>query len=196
MPTPNRDQEHLAKLRDFFADSRRIPSNPRIGELIGISKPAARKFMERLERHGFVERTPDDDAWIPGRRFFEHALTEDTVRAGMPTMARDVSTTPFYFDEYLVREPSRTVLIPVRGDSMSDAHIDDGDLAVVERGTAGSVGDFVVAIVDGDFTLKELVLEKGRFALKPHNPSYPLIVPKADLEIFGVMVGLVRRFQS
>ena len=53
-----------------------------------------------------------------------------------------------------------------------------------------------VAIVDGDFTLKELVLEKGRFALKPHNPSYPLIVPVADLEIFGVMVGLVRRFQS
>lgn len=196
MPTPNRDPEHLAKLRDFYADSRRIPSNPRIGELIGISKPAARKFMERLERHGFVERTPDDDAWIPGRRFFEHALTEDTVRAGMPTMARDVSTTPFYFDEYLVREPSQTVLITVRGDSMSDAHIDDGDLAVVERGTAGSVGDFVVAIVDGDFTLKELVLEKGRFALKPHNPSYPLIVPVADLEIFGVMVGLVRRFQS
>jgi len=196
MPTPNRDPEHLAKLRDFYAESRRIPSNPRIGELIGTSKASARKLMERLEKLGFVERTPDDDAWIPARRFFEHALTEDTVHAGMPTMARDVGTTPFYFDEYMVREPSRTVLIPVRGDSMTDAHIDDGDLAVVERGTPGSVGDFVVAIVDGDFTLKELVLEQGRFALKPHNPSYPLIVPEADLEIFGVMVGLVRRFQS
>ena len=196
MPTPNRDPEHLAKLRDFYADSRRIPSFQRIGELIGISKPAARKFMDRLEKHGFVQRTPDDDAWIPGRRFFEHALSEDAVRAGMPAMARDVSTTPFYFDEYLVKEPSRTVLVPVRGDSMADAHIDDGDLAVIERGSEASVGDFVVAIVDGDYTLKELVLEQGRFALKPHNPSYPLIVPEAELEIFGVMVGLVRRFQS
>ena len=194
MPTPNRDHEHLAKLRDYYAESHRIPSNQRIGALIGISKPAARKFMERLEKHGFFERTPDDDAWIPGRRFFEHALSEDVVRAGMPAMARDVTTTPFYFDEYLVREPSQTVLIPVRGDSMTDAHIDDGDLAVIERGRAGSVCDFVVAIVDGDFTLKELVLEKGRFALKPHNPAYPLIVPEADLEIFGVMTGLVRRF--
>jgi repressor LexA len=79
---------------------------------------------------------------------------------------------------------------------MADAHIDDGDLAVIERGSEANVGDFVVAIVDGDYTLKELVLEQGRFALKPHNPSYPLIVPEAELEIFGVMVGLVRRFQS
>ena len=196
MPTPNRDPEHLAKLRDYYADARRIPSFHRIGELIGISKPAARKLMERLEGHGYVERTPDDDAWIPGRRFFEHAIAEDTVHAGMPTLARDVTTTPFYFDEYLVREPSRTVLIPVRGDSMADAHIDDGDLAVVERGKSASVGDFVVAIVDGDFTLKELVLEKGQFALKPHNPAYPLIVPEGELEIFAVMVGLVRRFQN
>lgn len=196
MPTPNRDPEHLAKLRDYYADARRIPSYQRIGEMVGISKPAAHKLMERLEGHGYVERTPDDDAWIPGRRFFEHALAEGSVRAGMPTEAREFSSTPFYFDEYLIREPSKTVLIPVRGDSMIDAHIDDGDLAVVEQGKSAVVGDFVVAMVDGDFTLKELVLEKGQFALKPHNPSYPIIVPEGELEIFGVMIGLVRRFQS
>lgn len=194
MPTPNRDIEYLAKLRDYYADSRRIPSHQRLGDLVGISKPAARKLLERLEAQGYVKRTPDDDAWIPDQRFFEHSLAQDTVHAGMPTLAREVGTEPFYFDEYLVREPSRTVMLPIRGDSMIDVHIDDGDLAIVERGKSAAVGDFVVALVDGEFTLKELVLESSRFALKPHNPAYPLILPEGELEIFGVMVGLVRRY--
>jgi repressor LexA len=54
----------------------------------------------------------------------------------------------------------------------------------------------VIAIVDNELTLKELVLEGGKFVLKPHNPAYPVIRPRGELEIFGVMVGLVRRYAS
>jgi repressor LexA len=85
-------------------------------------------------------------------------------------------------------------MIPVKGDSMCDAGINDGDIAVVERGGAARKGDFVVAIVDNEFTLKELGLERDKFILKPHNKAYPVIRPKGSLEIFGVMVGLVRRY--
>jgi repressor LexA len=79
---------------------------------------------------------------------------------------------------------------------MIDAGIHDGDIIVVERGTGAKAGDFVIAIVDDEFTLKELGLEKGKFILKPHNPAYPIIRPQGQLEIFGVMVGLVRRFAN
>lgn len=102
----------------------------------------------------------------------------------------------FLVDRYLVRQPSRTVMVPVKGDSMIDAGIHDGDIVVVVRTKAGNAGDFVVAIVDNEFTLKELALEKGKFVLKPHNPAYPVIRPLGELEIFGVVTGLVRRYRD
>jgi len=196
MPTPNRDNEHLAKLRDYYADARRIPSQQRIAALIGFSKAAARKFLERLETQGFLERTPDDDAWVPAKRFFERPLADATVPAGMPVLANDVGGDPFFIDDYLVRTPSRTAMIPIKGESMIDAGINDGDIAVVERGTAASAGDFVVAIVDNEFTLKELAIERGQFILRPHNKAFPVIRPQGSLEIYGVMVGLVRRYRN
>jgi repressor LexA len=194
MPTPNRDLEYLARLRDYYVDARRIPSQQRVAQLIGVSKAAARKFLERLGASGHLVRTPDDDAWLPARAFFERALADAAVQAGTPTATEAVAAEPFYVDDYLVRQPSLTVMIPVKGDSMIDAGIRDGDIAVVERERLAQSGDFVVAVVDGEFTLKELVREHGKFVLKPHNAEYPVIRPKGRLEIFGVMVGLARRY--
>lgn len=193
----SRDIDYLGRLRDYYAEARRIPSQQRICELMGFaSKTAARKLLQRLETAGFVERTPDDDAWIPAPRFFERPLAEVAVRAGGPDMIEGAQGELFLIDEYLVRQPSRTVMVPVKGDSMINAGIHEGDLVVVERALAANAGDIVVAIVDNEFTLKELGLEKGRFILKPHNPAYPVIRPKGELEIFGVVTGLVRRYAT
>jgi repressor LexA len=190
-----RDADYLDRLRDYYAENRRIPSFQRIAELMGFaSKTAARKLLARLEVAGFVERTPDDDAWIPSGRFFERLLADTAVRAGAPDMIEGTQGQLFLVDQYLVRQPSRTVMVPVKGDSMIDAGIHDGDIVVVERSTGAKNGDFVIAIVDDEFTLKELGTEKGKFILKPHNPAYPVIRPQGQLEIFGVVTGLVRRF--
>lgn len=196
MSTPNRDIEHLAKLRQYYTETRRIPSLARIGELMGFSAPAAKKFIDRLSNEGFLTRTPDDDAWVPSPRFFERPLVEATVQAGNPVSVDAVPAEPFLIDEYIVRDPAKTVLIPVKGDSMADAGINEGDLAVVERTAVARDGDFIVAIVDGDYTLKELATERGQKVLKPHNPAYPIIHPKGTLEIFGVLVGLIRRYRN
>ena len=190
-----RDADYLGRLRDYYQDARRIPSQQRVCELMGFaSKTAARKLLQRLEAAGFLERTPDDDAWMPARRFFERSLAGTAVRAGAPDMIEAGAGEPFLVDDYLIRQPSRTVMVPVKGDSMIDAGIRDGDIAVVERGRPAAKGDFVIAIVDNEFTLKELGMERGRFILKPHNPAYPVLRPKGELEIFAVMVGLVRRY--
>jgi repressor LexA len=196
MPSPNSDSEYLGRLRDYYAEHRHIPSLQRVAGLLGFtSKGASSKLMGRLESAGFVERA-EDAAWVPTRRFFERPLAEASVRAGAPEMIGASEATPFLVDDYLVRSPSRTVLLPVRGDSMIDAGIHAGDIVAVERGQSALPGDFVVAIVDDQFTLKELVVERSKFALKPHNPAYPMIRPKGELEIFGVVVGLVRRFKG
>lgn len=193
----DKDRDYLGRLQDYYANSRRIPSYARLAELMGFaSKTAAMKLLARLEAQQYVERTPDDDAWIPAKRFFERPLADASVPAGMPVLANDVSGEPFYVDDYLIKSPSRTAMIPIRGDSMMDAGINDGDLAVVERGAPAKNGDFVIAIVDNEFTLKELGLERGKPVLKPHNKAYPVIRPQGSLEIYGVMVGLVRRYRN
>ena len=194
---PERDADYLGRLRDYYAENRRIPSFQRIAELMGFaSKAAASKLMDRLAGAGFFERAPDDEAWIPGERFFERPLAEMAVRAGAPDIIEGSQGQLFLVDRYLVRQPSRTVMVPVKGDSMIDAGIHDGDIVVVVRTKAANAGDFVIAIVDDEFTLKELALEKGKFVLKPHNPAYPVIRPQGELEIFGVVTGLVRRFRD
>jgi len=85
------------------------------------------------------------------------------------------------------------VLIRVKGDSMQDAGILEGDLVVVEKAASAKRGDIVVAVVDNQFTLKRLDVERGQFVLKPENKAYEVIRPEGTLEIFGVMVGLVRK---
>ena len=194
MVTPNKDDDYLDRLRDYYAENRRIPSMQRIAELMQFaSKTASRKLLERLAAAGFVQRAPDDDAWIPAGRFFERPLAGGTVYAGYPDLIEGVGADPFLIDDYLVRNPSRTVMIPVRGDSMLEAGIHDGDIVAVERTTEVRPGDFVIAVVDNEFTLKELAVENGQNVLRPHNHAYSVIRPAGRLEISGVMVGLVRR---
>ena len=83
--------------------------------------------------------------------------------------------------------------LEVKGDSMIEAGIHEGDLLVVEQQPNANVGEIVVAIVDNEFTVKYLDREKDGFVLKPANKAYPVIRPRGRLEIFGVMAGLVRR---
>ena len=195
MRHPNRDHEHLDVLRAYHTRYHHIPALQRIADLLGFaSRAASFKLMDRLALHGYVTRAPDDDAWIPGKRFFELHLADAAVPAGTPVSVTDVQTQPFFFNDFLVKNPAATAVIPVKGDSMIDAGIYDGDLAVIERQSSARAGKFVVAQVDGEFTLKELVKVDGAFALKPHNTRYALIHPKGKLQIFGVLVGIVRRY--
>ena len=115
------------------------------------------------------------------------------MRAGLPDAVEDDDADAVTIDDYLIERPSQTVLVRVKGDSMIDAGIFEGDLVVVEKRAGRAEGDIVVAIVDGQFTLKRLDLEQGQFVLQPENKAYPVIRPEGALEIFGVMVGLVRK---
>ena len=189
------DGQYLARLRDYYARHRVLPSYARIGALVGLnSKASVAGLVQRLKAEGFVQSTPDRRL-KPGRRFFERAVTE-SVQAGLPTLAPDIiAPDTITIDERLILNPSKTVLIKVKGDSMIDAGIHEGDLVVVEKSVSANVGEIVVAIVDNEFTLKRLHKERGRIVLKPENKAYPVIRPKGDAEIFGTVVGLFRTYR-
>ncbi|OVE49570.1 error-prone repair protein UmuD [Chromobacterium violaceum] len=119
------------------------------------------------------------------------------VRAGFPSPADDYLDDNINLHDYLVTDPPATFFVRVRGDSMIGAGIDNGDLLVVDKGLAPAHGDIVVAVIDGEFTVKRLYCRAGACVLTPENPSYPPITlqPGQELLVWGVVTGAVKRFR-
>jgi len=117
------------------------------------------------------------------------------VSAGFPSPAEDYADKRLDLNQYLVRNPVSTFFFQVRGDSMQDAQIFDGDILVVDRSIEACHGHIVVAFVNGERLVKRLYRRGGRVALLAENKSYPPLVltEGAEMEIWGVVIGLAKR---
>jgi len=194
MARPNHDAKHLAALQDYYAEHRLIPSYSAISALLGFrAKNAAAALVGRLEGAGYFRRAPDNRL-TPATRFFELPRSQSAVAAGAPEAVIDAPADMVSLDTLLVRKPSNTVYVPIKGDSMIDAGLLPGDTAIVERQHNASVDDIVVAIVEEELTIKRLIMERGRFVLKPENKAYAILRPD-PLEIFGVVTGSFRSYK-
>jgi len=186
-----KDHEHLAKLQDYYALYRIIPSHSQIANLIGMSKRSASKFVERMVFAGYLGKAPDGRA-VPENYFFARSIV-GVVPAGFASPATELVADSMTIDEYLVEHPSSTVLVTVSGESMIGAGINDGDILVVERNANPDLNSIVVAMIDGEFTVKYLRKDKQSMYLEPANDAFPIIRPETALEIYGQMVGLFRK---
>ena len=158
------------------------------------SKASVAEMVQRLKVEELLESAPNGRL-KPGRRFFDRGVAEN-VRAGAPGPAADTVPDTIQIDAHLVPRPASSLLIKVKGDSMIDAGILDGDTVVVDKHANAAIGDIVVAIIDDEFTLKKLAREKGRFVLRPANKAYPVLRPGEKLEIFGVVTALFRKYSA
>src|SRR6185312_1810429 len=118
------------------------------------------------------------------------------VQAGFPSPAEDFATKRVDLTEQLVRHPQATFLLRVSGDSMREAGIFDGDTLVVDRAVKPRHNHIVVAVVDGDFTVKYLHQRGGRIKLKAANPTFADIIPGdgQTIEVWGVVTSSIKRF--
>lgn len=123
-------------------------------------------------------------------------LAGDRVQAGFPSPAEDFAVKRIDLTEVLVTHPQATFLLRVSGESMKDAGIFDGDMLVVDKAIKPRHGHIVVAVVDGEFTVKYLHMRAGRVKLKPANATFPEILPKEGqtLEVWGVVTSAIKRF--
>jgi SOS regulatory protein LexA len=188
------DSQYLSALRMYYGAHGVLPSYAAIGRLVGMSsKASVAEMVGRLKRDGFLDSTPDRRL-RPGTRFHERPIA-DHVRAGTPSAIDALPVETINLDSYLIGDRQETVLVRVKGDSMVEAGIREGDIAVVERRSDARSGQIVVAVVDGEFTLKRLAYTRGRPVLLAENKAYAPIRPRADLHIFGVLVGLARKYR-
>lgn len=117
-----------------------------------------------------------------------------TVRAGFPSPAEDYEDHPLDFNELLIKNPAATFAVRAQGDSMTGAGIFDGDICVVDRSLKPTDGSVIVALVNGEFTMKRLRMKAGRVWLQAENPNYPdmPITEGTEFEIWGVVPKSVR----
>jgi repressor LexA len=188
------DDKHLAALRAHYKRSGAIPSMARLCDVVGLSSTSSVfALMGRLTEAGYIERA--EGRIVPTKKFFARPLL-GSVRAGQPQPASQAEPEVLTLDDYLIDEPNRTSLHRVRGDSMRDAGIFEGDLVAVEQNAPAAPGDIVVAVVDNELTVKTLRRDlDGSYFLEAANPDYTPIRPKSSLEIMGVVVSVARRLR-
>src|SRR5437773_5475985 len=175
------------------------PSTREIQHHFGFaSQTSVMQYLVALERKGFIDRparkaraliTPVQKVRITDIPIYGQipagmaTLTEQTIEGHVSLDARSVNAS----------KNGRTFALHVRGDSMIDAHIVDGDIVILEDRKDVQNGDIVAALIDDETTLKRYVMEHGRPYLKAENPRYPNLSPARELKIQGVMVSLVRK---
>lgn len=186
-------KEKLGRIRQYYRQNKVMPTYDEICALFGFkSKNAAFKLVNKLVEKGFIEKM-DKGRLKPGTNLLGLPLFS-SVQAGTPTAEEEVLLDHVDLNDYLVPKPENTILINVRGDSMIDAGIHEGDKVIVDRKAHAQIGNIVVAEVDGDFTVKYLDKTKdGRLVLQPGNPNYESIFPQNEMAIFGKVVGVIRK---
>lgn len=109
------------------------------------------------------------------------------VMAGYPSPAQDYTDGPLDLNEHLIDHPAATFFVRASGESMRGAGIFDNDILIVDRSVAPRDGHVVVAVVDGDFTVKRYSFRNGRAALLAANDAYPPIRSAGECEVWGVV---------
>ena len=200
LPLTKRQREILDYLNDFIQQHGYAPSLEEIGRRFNLSSLATvHKHLTNLQEKGFIKRAWNRSRSVElmparlGSRAVELPLL-GFVAAGRPieaVMGDETLAVP----EDLVGKRESYVL-KVRGDSMIDEQIRDGDYVIVEDRKTADNGEMVIALLDGqEVTLKKFYRESERIRLQPANPTMaPLLVPPDQVQIQGVVVGVMRRY--
>ena len=123
-------------------------------------------------------------------------LRPSSVQAGFPSPAEDHMVQRVDLMAELIKHPQASFLLRIRGESMRDVGIFDGDVVLVDRAITPRSGHVVVAVVENEFVCKTLQVRAGRIKLKAANPTYPEIVPKESqtVQVWGVVVAAIKQF--
>ncbi len=182
----------LNKIRQFFKNNRRLPSYSEMLKIFGLrSKNAIHKIVSGWLEKGVLIKT--GNKLSPTGQFFSLPLLGQ-VKAGFPTPAEE----DWHFmslDDYLVEKPTASFLLKVDGDSLIDLGILPGDLVIVERKTEANPEDIVLALIDGDWTLKIFQKKNNQVYLQSANKKYPSFYPEQELKIYGVVKAVTRKIR-
>lgn len=194
-----KQQEILEYIKQTILKKGYPPAVREICEAVALkSTSSVHSHLETLERNGYIRRDPTkprtieiiDDCFNLTRREVVNIPLVGTVAAGQPILAEQ--NVQNYFPIPVEMLPNtETFMLQVKGESMINAGIFDGDKVIVSVQNTANNGDIVVALLDDSATVKRFYKEKGHYRLQPENDTMePIIVD--DVQIQGKVIGLIR----
>ncbi len=182
------------KLYRFYHTHRRMPGYSEMCELFGFaSKNAVAKVVDKLVDAGVVRK--DAKGKLLPLTLGDEVPLLGYVEAGFPSPAEEMALDRITMSDLLLNTREPVYLLRVKGDSMIDAGIFEGDLLLVERTEHARVNDIVVANIDGEWTVKYLREKRGRRYLEAANDEYPDLHPKFSLAVGGVVRSVIRTYE-
>ena len=189
--------EYQTKLESFYKEEKRMPTYREMMKIFGFkSKNAVFKVVEKLLEVGLVAKD-HLGRLIPTKTFAESFTSVPMlgfVTAGFPATVEEELADTVNLDDMLVKNKSLTYMLEVDGDSMIDAHIEKGDMVLVEKTSQAKDMDIVIAEVDGEFTMKYLRKSGSKVWLEPANKNYKSIHPVHSLNINAVVKAVIRKY--
>lgn len=180
-------------LRRFFSAKRRMPSFAELMKVWGYkTKSAVHYRVQELADRGLIRK--DGTGRILPHYLEGGAKVLGLVEAGFPSAAEEELLDVINFDEYLTPNKESSYILKVKGDSMTDAGIREGDMVIVERRGSYKPGQIVIAMIDGEYTMKYLRKRGEQLYLEPANPRYKPMFPKESLQIEAVVTAVVRKY--
>ena len=136
------------------------------------------------------------DSFDSATKKFRIPLLNDSVSAGFPSPADDYTEENIDLNEHLISNPFSTFFLRVKGDSMVNAGIKDKDLIIVDKSLIAKPGNSVIAMIDGEFTIKRLSIKNDEWYLKAENHNYPDFSFKnhIDVQIWGVVIYSIHSY--
>mgnify|MGYP001568530137 CR=1 FL=1 len=186
-------EEYKNKIISFYKRNKRMPGYKEIMDLVGFkSKNAVYKLINKLVDEGVVTKDSRGKL-IPNKSLGEIPLL-GLVEAGFPTVAEEGLAETLSLDDYLIDHKESSYLLEVKGDSMIDEGIKEGDLVLVERKGEPKDGDIVIAEVDGGWTMKYFKKKGKQVYLEPANKNFKPIYPQYDLKVAAIVKGVIRKY--
>lgn len=186
-------EHYQKKLQAFYHRHHRMPGYSEMCALFGFaSKNAVAKVVDKLVDAGVVGK--DARGKLVPLALGDEVPLLGYVEAGFPSPVEEQSLDHVTMEELLLGSREKVYLLRVKGLSMIDAGIHEGDLLLVERREDARVGDIVVANLDGEWTVKYLREKRGKRYLEAANEEYPDLWPQESLEIGGVVRSVIRTY--
>ena len=182
------------KILDFYRKNRRMPGYKEIMTLVGFkSKNAVYKLINKMVDDEIIDK--DSNGRLTPMKIFGQVPLLGLVEAGIPTSVEEDNSKFLSLDEYMLGDKrSPTYLLEVKGDSMIDEGIREGDLVLAERRGDPKDGDIVIAEVDGGWTMKYFKKKGNLIYLKAANRNYSPIYPQYDLKVAAIVRGVIRKY--
>lgn len=197
-----RQKEILNFISDYQAENSYPPTVREIGDHFGVSIRAVQDHITALQKKGVITQTQKksrsikvlvDERQKDQGMFMEKVPLIGTIAAGKPLLCEENYEGYVTLTEPFIRPGKNYFALHVRGQSMINAGILEGDLAIIEQTSTATDGQIVVAVIDDAITLKRYFKEPSRIRLQPENPAFHPIYCQ-DVRIVGILTNLVRTY--